>query len=617
MTTGALPAGLTLASNGTLSGTPTAGGSFSFTVTASDSSTGAGPYTSSQTYTLAVNSAPPLVANDVATVLSGGSIDIGVTTNDTGTIDSIAIASVPAHGTAIVNGLVVSYASTAGYSGTDTFTYTATGPGGASAPATVTVTINPVPAAVSRNVDAIAGIEAVVDLTDGATGGPFTAANLIALSPANAGTTSIEIVGSGVSARYLLHFTPDGAFTGDASARFTLSNSYATSGVSTITFRVQSRPDPTQDAEVRGLVDAQVQSTLRFAQSQIDNFSSRLERLHGSGRRGGFDNSLSVSSRAQKCDAGGNLNESERGTCGQGDARRGASSDAEATEAGAHGIATSRPFGVWIAGSIRSGSFDGRGGSSVGVETDGVSVGADFDVSQNLSLGAGLGYARDDNDVGEHGSRLQGKAHSYVGYASYHTDTNLFVDGLLGYQNLTYDTRRFLNGVGGFVEGRRDGDQWFGSVAVGTDISHGETQYTPYARVDVSRGTLNGYTESGHPTLALAYDAMGVDSTIGNLGLRIDYREQTSWGWLTPQFRLEYQHEFAGSDDAILRYADLAGGPFYTLTPSSFDRNRLRLGLGLTFDSTRGWGLRLGYDGMFDGSGNDDHGLRINFEREL
>ena len=40
---GALPAGLSLSSTGVLSGTPTAGGSFSFTISATDSSTGAGP----------------------------------------------------------------------------------------------------------------------------------------------------------------------------------------------------------------------------------------------------------------------------------------------------------------------------------------------------------------------------------------------------------------------------------------------------------------------------------------------------------------------------------------------------------------------------------------------
>ena len=45
ITSGALPAGLTLGANGLLAGTPTAGGTFSFTVTATDASTGAGPYT--------------------------------------------------------------------------------------------------------------------------------------------------------------------------------------------------------------------------------------------------------------------------------------------------------------------------------------------------------------------------------------------------------------------------------------------------------------------------------------------------------------------------------------------------------------------------------------------
>ncbi len=55
---GMLPAWLKLSSSGVLSGTPTAGGTATFTITAADSSTGTGPYTTAQSYTLTVNTSP-------------------------------------------------------------------------------------------------------------------------------------------------------------------------------------------------------------------------------------------------------------------------------------------------------------------------------------------------------------------------------------------------------------------------------------------------------------------------------------------------------------------------------------------------------------------------------
>ncbi|MGQ7374675.1 putative Ig domain-containing protein, partial [Streptococcus suis] len=58
---GALPTGVTLdAKTGALSGTPTASGSFAVTITATDSSTGAGPYSATRAYTIAV--AAPTIA---------------------------------------------------------------------------------------------------------------------------------------------------------------------------------------------------------------------------------------------------------------------------------------------------------------------------------------------------------------------------------------------------------------------------------------------------------------------------------------------------------------------------------------------------------------------------
>src|SRR3546814_606739 len=62
-----------------------------------------------------------------------------------------------------------------------------------------------------------------------------------------------------------------------------------------LTIEIAARPDPTRDAEVVGLLRAQVESVRRLAEGQIGNFQGRLERLHGArGGTDGFDNGLSV-----------------------------------------------------------------------------------------------------------------------------------------------------------------------------------------------------------------------------------------------------------------------------------------------------------------------------------
>ncbi|RZK61199.1 MAG: hypothetical protein EOO59_05650, partial [Hymenobacter sp.] len=69
ITAGALPSGLTLASSGTLSGTPTQSGSFTFTVTATDNSAAPGPYSGSRSYTLTISS--PTIIVTPATLPNG------------------------------------------------------------------------------------------------------------------------------------------------------------------------------------------------------------------------------------------------------------------------------------------------------------------------------------------------------------------------------------------------------------------------------------------------------------------------------------------------------------------------------------------------------------------
>ncbi|GAB3102786.1 putative Ig domain-containing protein [Lysobacter terrae] len=603
LVSGSLPVGIGLSSSGAFSGTPTTAGSYTFSVSATDTL----GFSGTQGYTVTIAESVPVAVNDAATTLGATPATVAVTTNDTGVITSIAVATAPAHGTATVSGLNIVYTASAGYSGNDTFTYQAIGPGGTSAPATVTITINPMPVAAAQTTSVMGGLSVTVDLTQGASGGPFTAATVVSLTPATSGTATIAPVGGS----YRLTYTPVTGFSGQAVVQFTLSNAFATSAPATVTIDVAPRPDPSRDAEVRGLIDAQVEATRRFASAQIGNFQQRLENLHGSGRDGaGFSNGLGFAASRRCLDAIGRKPGDVCNLVASNDAV--AMPTADEDERGSVG----GRLGTWIGGVIRSGNQDGRGGGEgADFESDGVSAGLDYRFSPAFTFGGGIGYGRDDSDIGDNGSRAEGDATTLALYASYAPGETFFVDGLAGYQRLSYDLRRFVGATGGYVEGSRDGSQWFASISAGAQFQRGDMQLTPYARVDVARATLDGYAEHGDPIYSLVYGDQDVDTTTGNLGLRWQFHHDTNWGAFVPQFRVEYQHDFKTDSAVTLQYVDLPTGPLYRADVDGFDRNRVMVGFGAMFYLQRDFSIRVEYRGVF-GKGDDaDNAVMLNFEK--
>ena len=84
---------MSLASNGTLSGTPTAAGAYNFTVTATDSSTGVGPYSGARAYSGTVAAGAPIAGAVSATVAYGSSANPITLNLSGGAATSVAVAS--------------------------------------------------------------------------------------------------------------------------------------------------------------------------------------------------------------------------------------------------------------------------------------------------------------------------------------------------------------------------------------------------------------------------------------------------------------------------------------------------------------------------------------------
>ncbi|HJV43966.1 putative Ig domain-containing protein, partial [Caulobacter sp.] len=565
-----------------------------------------------------VVTASPVTAADVAKTMVNVPVTIAVTANDAGPLDSIAIATPPQHGTAVVSGLAVIYTPATDFSGTDTFTYTAHGDGGTGAPTTVTVSVNPQPlAGAPITVNILAGQTAIVDLTANARGGPFTGAAVTSLAPSAAGTTSITSPSTGA---YRLSFTPDNAFVGTAVLRYTLSNGFATSAPGLVTIIVSARPDPTADAEVRGLIAAQGAAARRFANGQIGNISRRLEQLHngGGGNRYGVTLQGGQIRRADGLEAMERYRRYGRLDDGEGPVERlgvdalrlrDGAADARPSNGGEGG----RPprWSTWMSGAADFGSRDATSAQKgFRFTTDGLTAGVDYRPAPGLAVGVGVGYGHDSSRVGHDGTKSQADGYSASLYASYQPMEKVFIDALAGYGSLDYKTRRYVTATKELVHGDRGGDQLFAALTASLEQRRGPWMISPYGRIGVTRSKLDRFSETGGGPYALTYQSQTLRTLTGTLGLRGDYRYEVSFGQVAPRFRVEYAHDFESPGDVRLNYADWLNGPTYRLKEDRADRNETRLELGV--DILTEGGLRMGVD--FDNTlsaNTDSRGLRV------
>lgn len=498
----------------------------------------------------------PVGVPQAVTTLAGVAVTIHAADGASGApITGITIVDPPTTGTVAIDGTDLVYTPPVEASGTVGIGYTLSNAYGTSAPVTSTVAVDPLPMVSTLHATTPMGIAVDVDLTGGASGGPFTAAEVVSVAPAGAGTATIATAGSG---DYRLTFTPASGFLGVASVVFTVSNAHASSAPATVEITVTARADPTVDVEVGGLVAAQATIVRNFAEAQILNVQDRLETLHDPG---------------------------------------------------------ARPWGFWIGGSVRHGDRDGDAGTAgLDFETSGLSAGADYRFSERFAIGGGVGYGRDRTDVGGNGSRADARAQNGMGYASFHPSLPWFFDMVGGYQRITFQLRRFVAETGDVIDSPRDGTQKFSSWSSGYEHKGEAWTFSSYARMDVSQATLDAYSEPGDPLHALSFDEQAIQTRTSTLGVRGRFKRAIRWGTLEPKFRVEFQRDFHDQSGAAIGYSDLPAGPVHVLPGGELDRNRMVLELGTVLKTTRGYVIRLEYRGVQGGLNDHDNSLVFSFQ---
>jgi hypothetical protein len=232
VTAGSLPAGLTLAPGGLLSGTPTAGGTFNFTITATDNSAAPGPYTGSQAYTLLVG--PPTLGLAPAS-LPGGTRTVAYSATlvaSGGTAPySYAVTAGSLPGGLVLSGggaLTGTPTLVGSFNFSITATDSSTGTGPYTATTAYTVAVAEATPVVSNSAHTVAHNSSANTVPLSLSGG--TPTTLAITTPATHGTATVN----GTTIIY----TPNAGYAGPDSFAYTATNGAGTSAPATVSITV-------------------------------------------------------------------------------------------------------------------------------------------------------------------------------------------------------------------------------------------------------------------------------------------------------------------------------------------------------------------------------------------
>lgn len=283
------------------------------------------------------------------------------------------------------------------------------------------------------------------------------------------------------------------------------------------------------------------------------------------------------------------------------------SSGPDSAEALSSNLLGSR-IALWTGGNLNL-ETDG----SLDIYTDGLSAGIDYQLNPGAIVGFGLGYGYGHADIGDDGSHLKGQSANAVVYGTFRAGAHGFVDVLAGYGNLSFDTERAISGGPDIARGSRNGDQLIAQIRAGLDLRKDNWMLSPYAGMRVISGHLDGYTERAvNPDDALHYDRQSYGSSQIDLGIRGSIKQKTSYGSVSPNFRLEYHRVFNRDIAAGMSYANFGAGPQYVLDLPQEGEDLLTIGLGANFDFENGSKLRLDYRNTF-GSGAQSQSVALEY----
>lgn len=273
------------------------------------------------------------------------------------------------------------------------------------------------------------------------------------------------------------------------------------------------------------------------------------------------------------------------------------------------GLFDSKPASAWLAPLGGRGTVDGDGNAAaLDWRSLGLAGGYEAPVAVargEAFAGFGVGYIASRGSVDDRLSSFEADGFHIGAYGGW-TDGPWRLTGSLAYAAHSISTTRHIF-IGDTIDETAMADYWghsigfSGEAAYGIGLGNGTT-LSPLATLDAGWSGHGGFTETGAGALNLTGDSESWTRFDLGLGVALSHSFATESGnKVTLDGRLVWEHAFA--DVVPSQSLSFAGSPTpFAVNGPDAGRDRLRLGLGLSFQASDDLTIRAGYTGLFSGS---------------
>lgn len=240
-------------------------------------------------------------------------------------------------------------------------------------------------------------------------------------------------------------------------------------------------------------------------------------------------------------------------------------------------------WNVWMQG---TGMFS-EGGMSLtpgeSFESGEFMIGADYALSQHLSIGLFTSYQEGWGDY-DNGGSIDLETVRLGAYATVDFE-GFYAHGAAGYGQTDYSIHRPIQWatLDRTATSNPDGSEVFFMLGTGYDFHAGNFTFGPAASIQYTRLKLNGFTERGADSLNLQVDDTTAESLRTYIGGRVAYACVINEGLtLVPELRMFWQHEFMQGGDTIHSTLDSGNGPGFDYLTEEQGSDSLYAGAGVS-----------------------------------